>query len=286
MNINEIVVISGKGGTGKTTVTACLAPYIEKVIIADCDVDAPDLDILFNSKIESTKDFSGLDKAHLNKDKCIKCRKCYDVCKFKAITKYIEIKSIKCEGCAVCEMICPVGAISMEKNKTGEIYVGESIYGKIIHAKLIPGEEASGKLVSEVRRETKNFAKKLNIKNILVDGSPGIGCNVISSIIGVKKAIIVCEPTFSGLHDLERLYELISNYPIQIFLVINKFDLSLEITKKIEEFAINKNLKINLKIPFDKRIVYSIVDKKIPSLKEKALFENIGFFQFVKEITL
>lgn len=284
MNINEVVVISGKGGTGKTTITACLVPYIENIVIADCDVDAPDLDILFNSEIEKIENFSGLDRAYLDKDKCIKCGKCYEVCKFGAITKDIEFKNIKCEGCSVCEVVCPVGAIKMMKNKTGEVYTGNTKYGKMIHAKLIPGEEASGKLVAQVRKEAKKFAKENNIRNILVDGSPGIGCNVISSIIGSKKVIMVCEPTYSGLHDLERVYELVSNYSIEVFIVINKFDISLEMTEKIEEFAKEKGIEVSLKVPFDKKIVYSIVERKIPSIKEKELFEKIGFFEFVKKI--
>lgn len=284
MNINEVVVISGKGGTGKTTITACLVPYIKDIVIADCDVDAPDLDILFNSEIEKIENFSGLDRAQVDRSKCIKCGKCYEVCKFGAITKNIQFNNIKCEGCSVCEVVCPVGAIKMVKNKTGEVYTGNTKYGKMIHAKLIPGEEASGKLVAQVRKEGKKFAKENNIRNILVDGSPGIGCNVISSIMGSNKVIIVCEPTYSGIHDLKRVYELVSNYSIKVFIVINKFDISLEMTEKIEEFAKENEIEVSLKVPFDKRIVQSIVEKKIPSIKEKKLFEKIGFFEFVKKI--
>lgn len=284
MNINEVVVISGKGGTGKTTITACLVPYIKDIVIADCDVDAPDLDILFNSEIEKIENFSGLNRAQLDRSKCIKCGKCYEVCKFGAITKNIQFNNIKCEGCSVCEVVCPVGAITMVENKTGEIYTGNTKYGKMIHAKLIPGEEASGKLVAQVRQNGKKFAKENNIRNILVDGSPGIGCNVISSIMGSNKVIIVCEPTYSGIHDLKRVYELVSNYSIKVFIVINKFDISLEMTEKIEEFAKENEIEVSLKVPFDKRIVQSIVEKKIPSLKEKEFFEKIGFFEFIKKI--
>lgn len=284
MNINEVVVISGKGGTGKTTITACLVPYIKDIVIADCDVDAPDLDILFNSEIEKIENFSGLDRAQVDRSKCIKCGKCYEVCKFGAITKNIQFNNIKCEGCSVCEVVCPVGAITMVENKTGEIYTGNTKYGKMIHAKLIPGEEASGKLVAQVRQNGKKFAKENNIRNILVDGSPGIGCNVISSIMGSNKVIIVCEPTYSGIHDLKRVYELVSNYSIKVFIVINKFDISLEMTEKIEEFAKENEIEVSLKVPFDKRIVQSIVEKKIPSIKEKEFFEKIGFFEFVKKI--
>lgn len=284
MNINEVVVISGKGGTGKTTITACLVPYIKDIVIADCDVDAPDLDILFNSEIEKIENFSGLNRAQVDRSKCIKCGKCYEVCKFGAITKNIQFNNIKCEGCSVCEAVCPVGAIAMVENKTGEIYTGNTKYGKMIHAKLIPGEEASGKLVAQVRQNGKKFAKENNIRNILVDGSPGIGCNVISSIMGSNKVIIVCEPTYSGIHDLKRVYELVSSYSIQVFIVINKFDISLEMTEKIEEFAKENEIEVSLKIPFDKRIVQSIVEKKIPSIKEKEFFEKIGFFKFVKKI--
>lgn len=284
MNINEVVVISGKGGTGKTTITACLVPYIKDIVIADCDVDAPDLDILFNSEIEKIENFSGLNRAQLDRSKCIKCGKCYEVCKFGAITKNIQFNNIKCEGCSVCEVVCPVGAITMVENKTGEIYTGNTKYGKMIHAKLIPGEEASGKLVAQVRQNGKKFAKENNIRNILVDGSPGIGCNVISSIMGSNKVVIVCEPTYSGIHDLKRVYELVSNYSIKVFIVINKFDISLEMTEKIEEFAKENEIEVSLKVPFDKRIVQSIVEKKIPSLKEKEFFEKIGFFEFIKKI--
>ncbi|MFA6708274.1 MAG: ATP-binding protein [Fusobacterium sp.] len=284
MNINEVVVISGKGGTGKTTITACLVPYIKDIVIADCDVDAPDLDILFNSEIEKIENFSGLNRAQLDRSKCIKCGKCYEVCKFGAITKNIQFNNIKCEGCSVCEVVCPVGAITMVENKTGEIYTGNTKYGKMIHAKLIPGEEASGKLVAQVRQNGKKFAKENNIRNILVDGSPGIGCNVISSIMGSNKVIIVCEPTYSGIHDLKRVYELVSNYSIKVFIVINKFDISLEMTEKIEEFAKENEIEVSLKVPFDKRIVQSIIEKKIPSIKEKEFFEKIGFFEFVKKI--
>ncbi|MGO2117852.1 MAG: ATP-binding protein [Fusobacterium sp.] len=284
MNINEVVVISGKGGTGKTTITACLVPYIKDIVIADCDVDAPDLDILFNSEIEKIENFSGLDRAQVDRSKCIKCGKCYEVCKFGAITKNIQFNNIKCEGCSVCEVVCPVGAITMVENKTGEIYTGNTKYGKMIHAKLIPGEEASGKLVAQVRQNGKKFAKENNIRNILVDGSPGIGCNVISSIMGSNKVIIVCEPTYSGIHDLKRVYELVSNYSIKVFIVINKFDISLEMTEKIEEFAKENEIEVSLKVPFDKRIVQSIIEKKIPSIKEKEFFEKIGFFEFVKKI--
>lgn len=284
MNINEIVVISGKGGTGKTTLTSCLIPYIKNVVIADCDVDAPDLDILFKSKVERKEDFEGLEKAFKDTSKCISCGKCYEVCKFQAITEDILFKKIKCEGCGVCKIVCPVGAIEMQKNKTGDLFITDSDYGKMIHARLIPGEEASGKLVAKVRKEAKNFAKENNIENIIVDGSPGIGCNVISSIIGSKKVIIVCEPTYSGLHDLERVYALVSKYPIEVFVVINKFDISEEMTEKIENFAKENNINLGLKIPFNKKIVESIVEKKIPSLKEREFFESIGFLDFVEKL--
>ena len=245
MEIKEIVVISGKGGTGKTTVTSSLIPYFQNVVIGDCDVDAPNLQILFNPQNTVKEDFFGMKKALLNKELCIQCGKCYELCKFGAVE---NIK--KCESCGLCEYVCPVGAIKMVDNKAGEIFESDTKYGKIIHACLFPGEENSGKLVAEVRKKAKKTAKEKNIEYIILDGAPGVACNVISSLTGVKKAVVVTEPTLSGLHDLERVLNLIERFRIKPYFVINKFDLSKEISDKIEEFLNEKGFEISVKIPF------------------------------------
>ena len=286
MDINEIVLISGKGGTGKTTLTASLIPYFERVVLADCDVDAPDLKILFKGENKSVENFVGLKKARINESLCIKCGLCKEKCKFDAINKEIEIITSKCEGCSVCEFVCPVNAIKMVDAVVGQIFVSDTDYGDMIHGRLIPGEETSGRLVSEVRKRAKKIAKEENRKTILVDGSPGIACNVISSITGAKKVILVTEPSFSGLHDLKRVYELTKKFRLPVYVVINKYDLSLEMTKEIENYCKEMNIELSLKIPFNKNLVKSIVNKKIPSLEEKEFFDSLGFQEFVKALQI
>lgn len=279
MEIKEIVVISGKGGTGKTTVTSSLIPYFKNSVIGDCDVDAPNLQILFNPENTQKEDFFGMKKAVLNKELCIQCGKCYELCKFGAVE---NIK--KCESCGLCEYICPVGAIKMADNKAGEIFESDTKYGKIIHACLFPGEENSGKLVAEVRKKAKKTAKEQNKEYIILDGAPGVACNVISSLTGVKKAVVVTEPTLSGLHDLERVLNLIERFRIKPYFVINKFDLSNEISDKIEKFLNEKGLEVSVKIPFDKKIVEAVIKKEIPSVREKELFDKIGFKKLAEEL--
>ncbi len=284
MEINEITVISGKGGTGKTTFTASLIPYFDNLVIADCDVDAPDLDILFDKKIIEEKEFIGLHKAFVDADKCIKCGLCYEKCKFDAIDKEINIKTVKCEGCGLCEFVCPVKAIEMKDAVVGKLYVSDTKYGKMIHAKLIPGEETSGKLVTAVRKKAKQTAAEEGRDTIITDGSPGIGCNVISSITGVKKAVIVTEPTQSGLHDLIRVYELTKKFRLKVFVVINKYDLSISKTEEIENYCKEKGIENILRIPFNKKIVEAVVRKEIPSLYDQEFYKNIGFEKFIDKL--
>ena len=279
MEIKEIVVISGKGGTGKTTVTSSLIPYFKDVVIGDCDVDAPNLKILFNPQNTVKEDFFGMKKAQLNKELCINCGKCYEVCRFNAVNNFK-----KCESCGVCEYVCPVGAIKMMPNKAGEIFISDTEYGKIVHACLFPGEENSGKLVAEVRRKAKQTAKEQGKQFVILDGAPGVACNVISSLTGVRKAVIVTEPTLSGLHDLERVLSLIERFRITPYFVINKYDLSEEISRKIETFLTERNFSVSVKIPFDKRIINAIKQKNIPSVKEFELFEQLGFSKLAEEL--
>lgn len=280
MECKEILVISGKGGTGKTTVTASLIPYFESVVIGDCDVDAPNLKILFNPIELSKESFLGMKKAVMDKEKCIRCNKCYEFCKFEAIDNLQ-----KCEGCGVCEYICPVGAIQLKESRAGDIFISQTEYGKMVHACLDPGEENSGKLVAEVRKKAKKIAQEEKKEFIILDGAPGVACNVISSLTGVKKVIIVTEPTASGLHDLDRVLELVKKFRIVPYFIINKYDLSIEGSQKIEEYLKKLGYLVSVKIPFDKKIFKAIVNKKIPSIEERKFFEKIGFNKFVEELS-
>lgn len=279
MEIKEILVISGKGGTGKTTITSSIIPYFDSLVIGDCDVNAPNLKILLNPSEKEKNGFLGMKKAKIDSEKCIHCNRCYEYCKFEAMDNVQ-----KCEGCGVCEYICPVGAIEMIENRVGDIMVGETEYGTMVHACLEPGEENSGKLVAEVRRKAKKIAQLDGKEYIILDGAPGVACNVISSLTGVKRVIIVTEPTLSGLHDLERVVNLVERFRVKPCFVINKFDISIEMTDKIETYLNNLGYKISMKIPFDKKIFKAIMENKIPSIAEKKFFEDLGIRELIEEL--
>jgi len=260
--MKQIVVISGKGGTGKTILTGAFAAIAENKVMADCDVDAADLHLLLNPEIKEKHQFKSGVVASINPKKCIQCLKCLNKCRFDAIDNHLKVNSIACEGCGFCYHLCPVGAIELKENLSGEWYISETQYGSFVHAKLGIAEENSGKLVSLVRKQAQVLAAKQNKEFIIIDGSPGIGCPVIACVTGVDCAVIVTEPTLSGLHDAKRVIKVAEHFNVAIKLVINKYNLNEELTAKIEHYCDDNKIPVIGKIAFDEDIVYSVVNRK------------------------
>lgn len=261
--MKQILVISGKGGTGKTIVAASLVVLAKKSLIADCDVDAADLHLLLHPEIKQTHDFTGLPKAIIDQGKCTGCGECVEVCKYNAILKngdsQYEIDTISCEGCAVCTHICPAQAISMNEHKAGQWFISETQFGTMVHAKLGIAEENSGMLVTTVRKEAQAIAQKNNLEYVIIDGPPGIGCPVIASLTGVDIALIVTEPTLSGIHDMTRVLKLTDSLGIKAACVINKYDININNTEKISDLCHNTETPILGQIPYDESVIESIV---------------------------
>ncbi len=260
--MKQIVVVSGKGGTGKTVITAALASLAKNKVMADCDVDAADLHLLLQPAIKERHDFKSGLSALLNKDICVKCGKCIKVCRFGAINEELLIDGIACEGCAFCSHICPVGAVKIKENIAGEWFISETRCGPMVHAKLGIAEENSGKLVSLVRKQAKELAEKENCDWVIVDGAPGIGCPVIASLSGIDCALVVTEPTLSGLHDASRVIEVAKHFNVSCRLVINKYDLNPKMSEKIEEYCLKNSVPLIGKIKFDKTVVEAMVEGK------------------------
>jgi MinD superfamily P-loop ATPase len=270
--MKELIVISGKGGTGKTSITAALAALAQNAVVADCDVDAADLHLLLNPRIEKTSDFSGGKKARIITDKCIGCGRCQEVCNFEApkfkgpansvVDKTYTIDPIACEGCSVCVQFCPAKAIEFESVINGQWFVSDTRFGPMVHAKLGIAEENSGKLVTLIRKEAKRIAQEQGKQFVIVDGSPGIGCPVIASITGADLALIVTEPTMSAQHDLNRIAELAGHFNIPVGVCINKYDINTELAETIERDAKAKNLCVVGRIPYDIQVTKAQIEAK------------------------
>lgn len=260
--MKQIAIISGKGGTGKTTITAALASLAKSKVIADCDVDAADLYLIFSPKIKEKYEFKASKIAQIDKDKCTECGKCIEVCRFNAISKDFVVDPISCEGCGVCYRICPVGAIKFREKMSGHYFISDTRSGLMVHARLEIAEENSGKLVTLVRKKAREIANDHKLEYVFIDGPPGIGCPVIASLTGVNLALVITEPTLSGIHDLERVIGLTEHFKIKTFVCINKFDINLENVKKIEDVCSKKTIRIIGKIPYDTVVNKAIIGKR------------------------
>ncbi len=249
--MKEIVIISGKGGTGKTSITASFAALAEKKVMVDCDVDASDLHLVLKPEIVKRTEFVCGLTAIIDRDRCTMCRTCIDYCRFKAISDNIEIDPIECEGCGICSHFCPERAIRMEDKTSGEWFISRTAYGPMVHARLGIAESNSGKLVSTVRREAVKIAREDGLDFVIADGSPGIGCPVIASITGASLAIIVVEPSVSGVHDMKRAHELAKHFGIKTMVCINKYDLNSEGAGEISGYCDVNGIEVAAKIPYD-----------------------------------
>ncbi len=253
----QIAILSGKGGTGKTTIATALSEIVDNKIIIDADVDTANMHLVFNYYINSVYDYYGGKKAEINPDKCSKCGLCETVCRFDAIKDYI-IERSSCEGCGFCFRVCPDNAISFYKSKSGVYSECElEDQSKFYFAQLLAGEGNSGKLVSEIKKKAYEQTKE-NVKWIIVDGPPGIGCPVNASLSGVDFVVIVTEPTQSGLHDLKRLLILLKIFKIQSGVIINKFDINEDVSRYIEDFIKSENIILLSKICFDKNFIKAV----------------------------
>ena len=246
-----IVVISGKGGTGKTSITASMACLASGAVIADCDVDAPDLHLILKPEvIEEGRFMSGL-IASIDRDLCTECGECRRACAFGAIGEELSVDPIACEGCAVCDLVCPAGAVRLETADCGQWFLSKTRAGLMSHARLDPGKENSGRLVSLVRTKAKEEAERTGSELIIVDGPPGIGCSVIASMAGCDMALVVTEPTLSGVSDMQRVLDLALHFKIPAAVAINKYDINVDIAGEIEAMLAERGVHFAGMVPYD-----------------------------------
>ena len=270
--VKELVVISGKGGTGKTSLVASFAALAKSAVLADCDVDAANLHLLAGPHVIRREPFTGGKRASINTTLCSACGHCEDLCRFDAIhlngpgnmvfAATYQVDPMACEGCGVCAWFCPDQAIQLDPAINGTWFVSDTRFGPMVHARLGAGEENSGKLVSLVRATAKQIAEERRIEIVLIDGSPGIGCPVIASMTGADLALVVTEPTPSGLHDMQRVAELTQHFGIAAALCVNKWDIHPEMSKAIEAAAQKRGLAVLGRIRYDPAVTEAQIGEK------------------------
>jgi MinD superfamily P-loop ATPase len=256
--MKQITIISGKGGTGKTTLAACLAELLSDKVMADCDVDAADLHLLLHPTVREEGVFKGLKTAHINPEKCIECDRCIEACRYDAISPYVVDPS-SCEGCGLCTLVCPADAVEMVERISGRWFVSDTEHGPMAHAKLGIAQENSGLLVSAVRKRARQIAERNALRYVLIDGPPGIGCPVISSLADVDLVLVVTEPTLSGIHDMIRVLDLVNYFKIGCAVCVNKSDINEKNTAEIRQYCRERDVPIVGEIPFDENVVRALV---------------------------
>ncbi len=264
--MKEVLVISGKGGTGKTSITASFAAIAANKLLVDCDVDAADLFLVTSPTLRETYDFDGGQKAEINPSECISCAKCMDTCRFEAIKRTDDNKyavdDSACEGCGVCALVCPVDAIAVDQSIEGKWYVSDTRMGQLVHARLNAGGENSGKLVTLIRKKAGDLADAEKVDYILVDGPPGIGCPVIASLTDTDHAVIVTEPSVSGASALKRVAKLAAYFKVPVSIIINKYDINEEKSDEIARFASEHGLKVLGRVPYHEDITKAQLNAK------------------------
>jgi MinD superfamily P-loop ATPase len=259
--VKQLAIVSGKGGTGKTTIAAAFASIAKNKVLVDCDVDAADLHLLLHSRVLRQEKYFGGRSPRVDLDKCTQCGLCTEVCRFHAIEDGV-VDTVSCEGCGFCSHVCPEEAITMKEAFSGDWFVSDTPYGPFVHARLGIGEENSGKLVTVVRKQATEIAKERNLNLILIDGPPGIGCPVTASMTGVDLVLAITEPSLSGIHDLERILKLAQHFKIPSMVCINKFDINLENSHQIISYGENNGSKIIGNIPYEPKVVEALVNRK------------------------
>ena len=257
--MKELIIISGKGGTGKTSLVSAFASISEDTVLCDADVDAADLHLIMAPDVKEHYDFQSGHTAIINSEKCTECGICKDLCLFDAISEDFVVDPTACEGCGVCYHFCPENAVEFTLNTCGKWFISGTRFGPMVHAALGIAEENSGKLVTLVRQEARKLAEKTKSSLILTDGPPGIGCPVIASIGGASAVLIVTEPTVSGIHDMKRVIELAAHFKVPAMVSVNKYDLNPDMTKKIETYALENKIALVGNIPFDPVFIKAMV---------------------------
>jgi MinD superfamily P-loop ATPase len=269
--VKQLVVISGKGGTGKTVVTASFAALARNAVLADVDVDASNLHLLLGPVILERHDFVGGRKARVDDNDCTACGLCLTACRFGALSADCEgiarVDPLACEGCDFCSHVCEPGAIVMEPCVSGEWFVSSTRFGPLVHARLGIAQENSGKLVTEVRKKAREIGEREGREWLIMDGSPGIGCPVIASLSGTDLALVVTEPTPAGVHDMARIAELAAHFKIRTICAINKFDLNTANSERIEAWCRDREIPVVGKIPFDGEVVRSVA-RGVPLIED------------------